>query len=84
MLNNYSRIVALTAALSFAGLGVAAASTVQLISQHGAQPHSNMLSSAHGMMASQKHNFVATHKASNKKTGLHGFANGQPNAKKKH
>jgi hypothetical protein len=37
--------------------------------------------SAHGMMSSQKRNFVRTHKLTSRKTGEHGFAGGKPNGK---
>lgn len=85
MLTKCSRVLALTSALSFLGFGIASADVpLHLISAHGAQPHSNVISSAHGLAAAQKHNFARIHPSSNKKTGLHGFVNGTPNSKKTH
>jgi hypothetical protein len=83
MFSNTSRVVALTATLFVAGLGTALASNFQNVSVHGAQPGGSALTSAsaHGMMASAKHNFMATHKLSSKKSGAHGMAGGKPNGK---
>jgi hypothetical protein len=80
----HSRVAALAAALFAAAIAAAAAGqTVQIVPIHGAQPKAMTMSTsmAHGMMSSAKHNFVAKHKLTNKKSAMHGFAGAKGNGK---
>jgi hypothetical protein len=78
----HSRISALAAVLFAATVAVAAGQSAQIVPIHGAQPKAMSMSmQAHGMMSSAKHNFVAKHKLSNKKSAMHGFAGAKGNGK---
>ena len=85
MFSNHTRVLALTSALFFAALGAASASPARNIPVHGAQPHSHaFMASSHGMMASNKHNFDASHHFTSAKPGHHGFSNGSTNRRRPH
>lgn len=78
----HSRTAALAAVLFAATIAAGAAQSAQIIPIHGAQPKAMSLSmKAHGMTSSTKHNFVAKHKLSSKKSAMHGFSGAKGNGK---